>query len=173
MVGLPVVLLVGMAWLGLSALRGISTSVVLAALAGGLALLGVMVAPQRPGVGERLAQVASVVAVVAFGAELAGMTGKGVDAGGGCLPVTAVVGVLSSAMMLTVVARSGLPMRWWHRMGVAVAGVLGGCTAVWHHCASDQLVHRVLLHALGPLAVVVTIVVVGGWWCRARPGWGS
>jgi len=167
MVGLPMVLFVGMAFVGLSALRGMSTSVVVAALAGALALVGIMAAPQWPGLGERFAQLATAVGVVAFGVELAGIALGDGDLGAGCLSITAVVALLSAGATMAVLASTGLPLRGWHRVGLSVAGVLGACTAVWHHCPSDRLLHVLVSHALGPLAVLALIVVVASHWRRA------
>jgi hypothetical protein len=166
MLGLPTVLVVGMAFVGLSALRGMSTSVVLAALAGALALLGVMAAPQRPALGERLAQVATVIALAAFGVELTAIRAGDGDVGSGCLSITTVVALLSSAVTMALLASTGLPLRVWHRVGLAVAGVAGACTAVWHHCPSDRLLHVLVSHALGPLACLALIVVAAGRWRR-------
>jgi hypothetical protein len=164
---LPLLAVVVMAVLLLPTGRGWSASVVLAGITSLLALAGVVVAPQRPAVGERIAQLATVVALVAFGLELRPMMPGTGSVGVGCLSMTAIMALGVSALTMASLAVSGLPLRLWHRVGLATAAVLGSAMAVWHHCAADTVAHVVVGHVTGPLLVGVVLVVVP-WWRRRR-----
>lgn len=164
---LPGLAVIVMAALLLPAGRGVSTSVLLAGLASLLALVGVAVAPQRPAIGERVAQLAIAVALVAFGVELRPMVPGAGSVGVGCLSITVVLALVVSALTTASLAVSGLPLRLWHRIGLATAAVLGSAMAVWHHCAADTVAHVVVGHVGGPLLVGVVLVVVP-WWRRRR-----
>lgn len=164
---LPCLAVVVMAVLLLPPGRGVSASVVLAGLTSLLALAGVVVAPQRPAAGERIGQLATVVAFVAFGLELRPMMPGAGTAGVGCLSMTAVMALVVSALTMASLAVSGLPLRLWHRVGLATAAVLGSAMAVWHHCAADTVAHIVVGHVIGPMLVGVVLVVVP-WWRRRR-----
>jgi len=165
-VGLPGLAIIVMAALLLPAGRGISTSVVLAGVASLLALVGVAVAPRRPGLGERMAQFATAVALVAFAVELRPMVPGPGTLGVGCLSMTGIMALVVSALTMASLAASGLPLRVWHRVGLATAAVLGSAMAVWHHCAAETVVHVMVGHVVGPVLVGVVLVVVP--WCRRR-----
>jgi hypothetical protein len=164
---LPGLAVVVMAALLLPAGRSVSTSVLLAGVASLLALVGVAVAPQRPALGERVAQLATVVALVAFVVELRPMVVGAGSVGVGCLSMTGIMALVISALTTASLAVSGLPLRLWHRVGLATAAVLGSAMAVWHHCAADTVAHVVVGHVGGPLLVMVLLVLVP-WWRRRR-----
>ncbi len=166
----PALLVVTSTLMMFSALRGMTASVWCAAAASLLALVGVVLAPWRPALGERLAQLATAVAVVAFGIELSMMRPGNNDMGMGCLSLTAVIALLTSSLTMLGIAASGLPLRLWHRVGLAVVAVLGGCTSVWHHCANDQLSHVLVGHGVGPIVCLGVLVIVGGAIARRRKG---
>jgi hypothetical protein len=159
---IPAIVVVVSTLMMLTALRGMTASVWCAASASALALVGVVLAPSRPALGERLAQVATVVAIVAFAIELSTMRPGSDDMGIGCLSATTVVAMVASSLTMIGIAASGLPLRLWHRIGLGVVAVLGGCTAVWHHCAADQLLHTLVGHGVGPIVVLGALVVVLG-----------
>jgi uncharacterized membrane protein YhaH (DUF805 family) len=160
---IPAVVVVACAFVMLEPGRGVSLPVVVAGLASLLALIAVAAAPQRPASSERIAQVAAVVAVVAFVAEVTRMDDAGVVAGvGSCLSTTVVVGVVAAVVIALGLWSSRAPLRLWHKLGLGVASTLGACSAVWHHCPSNEMVHVLLAHALGPVALLAAVVVVVG-----------
>jgi hypothetical protein len=160
---LPLVVVVCTALYVLPALRGVSASVVVVGLATVCALAGLAVAPARPGRGERLAQLSVVVAVVGFALELARTVPGGMAGAGTCFTMTGSVGLVAVVAAGLGVSASGLPLRLWHGVGLGIVGILGACTAVWHHCESDALGHVMLAHVVGPLALVVVVVTVARW----------
>jgi len=143
----------------LPALRGMSSSVALALASALLALSGAATAPQRPGLGERLAQVAVVVAVVAFVVELGVAQRDATEPGMMCLSLTTLIAIAVVIATFAGVAASRLPLRPWHRISLVTSGVLGGCTALWHHCAADGVVHVVVGHVVGPAIVGVVLAL--------------
>lgn len=158
----PVVVVIGGAFVALSALRGFGVAVVAAAVAAVLALVGVAIAPRRPGLGERFAQLAVPVAVAAFAAELWRMVPGGVAGAAACVTTTTTVAVLAGIGAVVGVWSSGLPLRAWHKAGVAVVAVVGACAAVWHHCRSDELGHVLIAHIAGPVLLMLVVFVVVG-----------
>lgn len=157
---LPVVAVVGGAMAMLPALQGLAASVVVVGLASLLALVGVAVAPTRPGAGERLAQLSIPTAVIGFALEVLRAVPGGVGGAGMCFTMTggiALVAVVAAGLGLST---SGLPLRLWHRIGLGVVGVMGACTAVWHHCQSDELGHVMLAHLVGPLVLLIVVIAL-------------
>jgi hypothetical protein len=160
---LPLVVVLVTAVYLLPALRGVSASVVVVGLATVCALAGLAIAPARPGVGERLAQLSVVVAIASFALELGRTVPGGAAGAGTCFSLTGSVGLVAVVVAGLGVSASGLPLRWWHRVSLGLVGVLGACTAVWHHCSSDELGHVMLAHIVGPVVLVVVIVAVARW----------
>lgn len=159
---LPLLLVVAGAFFGLSWHRGLSIPVIAASLSSLIALIGVVLAPERPGLSERIAQVAVVVAVVAFVAEVVRMNQTPMGSTLACLATIVVVAVVAAAVAGLALLSSRLPLRLWHRIGVGTAGSLGACGAIWNHCPSSETVHVVVAHALGPVVVLAAVVVVFG-----------
>ncbi|MDP2341041.1 MAG: hypothetical protein Q8O67_08790 [Deltaproteobacteria bacterium] len=160
---IPAVVVVAAAFVMLEPGRGVSPPVVVAGLASLLALIAVALAPERPAASERLAQAATVVAVGAFIAEVTRMQDGPVLTGvGRCLGTTVVVGIVAAIVIAVGLSASRAPLRLWHKLGLGVASTLGACAAVWHHCPSNEMVHLLLAHALGPVALLAVVVVVVG-----------
>lgn len=160
---LPIVVVIAVAAVMLPGSGGVSWSVAGALVAAGLALVGVVMAPSRPGLSERFAKVATVVAVVAFALELAPMAMVAGNSGVGCLSITSLVALLASSVTAASLALSGLPLRPWHRAGLAVAAVLGASATIWHHCAADSVVHVVVGHTAGPAVIGLLVFMAIGW----------
>ena len=158
----PLLVVVGAAFFGLSWHRGLSLQVVAALLSSVIALVGIVLAPERPGLSERFSQIAVVVAVVAFAAELSRMDRTPMGSTLGCLATTGGVTVVAAAVVAFALFASRLPLRLWHRIGIATASTLGACGAVWNHCPSTEVGHVIVGHALGPAVVLGVIVVVVG-----------
>lgn len=128
-----------------------------AALAGLLAVAAVGVAPQAPGRGERLAQLAIVVgvlAVVVEGALALSLPASG-DVGAVCFVFTLIGAVLPIAVVAGALRSSGLPLRRAHAVAAAAAGLALAASTVWLHCPSEALVHLLVGHATLPALVVV------------------
>jgi len=128
-----------------------------AALAGLLAIVAVAVAPQSPGRGERLAQLAIVVGVVAVVVEVAlalSLPASG-DVGVVCFAFTLIGAVLPIAVVAGALRSSGLPLRPSHAVAAATAGFALAAGTVWLHCPSEALVHLLVGHATLPALVVV------------------
>ncbi len=157
---LPTLAVVIAAFVLLPPLRDMGASVVVAGAAALLALCAVAVAPARPALGERLAQLAVPIALFAFAAELWRMVPGGATGAAACFGSTAAVASLAAVVVAAGLWSSGLPLRTWHTVGVGVVAVVGACTAVWHHCRSDELLHVIVSHVSGPLLLVGLIVVV-------------
>ena len=163
----PAVVVVGMAVVMMGPSRGPGAPVVVAGLASLLALLGTALAPARPALSERVAQLATAIATAAFVAEVSRMDAAApTGSGARCLGATVVVGVVAAAVIAAGLFWSRLPLRAWHRIGLGVASTLGASAAIWHHCASSERLHLLLAHALGPVALLAVVVVVVG---RLRP----
>jgi hypothetical protein len=160
---LPVVVVVTVGALLLPGGVGISWPVRGALVAAALALVGVVVAPARPALGERFAQLATAVAVVAFALELAPMAFSAGNSGVGCLSITSLMALVASSATAASLSLSGLPLRPWHRAGLAVAAVLGACATLWHHCAANTVLHVVVGHAVGPALVAGALYLILGW----------
>ena len=167
MAGLPGLAVIAVAWFALPPSRDIGVPIVGAGVAALLAFLGVALAPERPAVGERLSQLATVVAVIAFAAELSRAGPPGSMGTTGCLATTGAVTVVALLASCGGLWSSGLPLRPWHRIGLAVAVTLGACAAAWHHCMSDQVVHVLFAHGVGPVLLAGGVALgVGALWRR-------
>lgn len=164
----PAVVVVGAAFVlldpGRAVLSAGAPAVVVAGVAALLGLIGVALAPERPALGERVAQLATVVAVAAFVAEVTRMDPVAHPGGGlgSCLTSTGVVGAAAAVVVGAALWSSRLPLRLWHKIGLGVASILGACAAIWHHCPSAAVAHVLVAHTLGPVALLAAVVVVMG-----------
>jgi hypothetical protein len=163
----PAVAVVIVATLALSANRGVDASVVSAAVAGLVALLAVALAPERPALSERVAQGAALLSVGAFGVELLHMHEGGASGAAACAAIVVVVALVAAGALAAALFASRLPLRPWHRVGLATAAALGASSGVWHHCASHEMWHVLLAHAAVP--VVVMGAVAAGLGLRRAP----
>jgi hypothetical protein len=157
---LPAIAVVVVAGAVLPALRGLTPSVVVVGLASLLALVGVAVAPTQPGAGERLAQLSIPTAVIGFALEVWRAVPGGVGGAGMCFTMTGAVALVAVVAAGLGLSTSGLPLRLWHRIGLGVVGVMGACTAVWHHCSSDEFGHVMLAHLVGPLVLLIVVTAL-------------
>ena len=160
----PALAVVVAAWAVLDAGRSWSSVPVLtASLASLLALLSTTMAPSKPAASERLSQVATVVAVVAFIAEATRMQDvPDIHMGLDCFAYVFAFAVASAVVTGVGLRASRLPLRLWHRIGLATAATLGACSALWHHCPSVEVLHIAVAHTLGPAALIAAVVVVVG-----------
>lgn len=128
---------------------------VAAALAAALAFGGVVVAPSRPGFGERLSWAGIGVALVALGLEGVGGFRLG-DAGFAplsalrCSVVFTVGSGAPLALLLFGLRRSGLPVRRLHALGLCAAALAVGGLGVWRHCAPADHLHTAVVHLALP-----------------------
>lgn len=160
----PAVFVVAVSFMVLEPERGAAPPVVVAGVASLLALLATAWAPTKPAASERLAQVSAVVAVVAFVAEATRMQDVPDvhELGGACLGITAAITAVAAAVTGAGLLWSRLPLRLWHKVGLATASTLGACSALWHHCPSNEMLHVAVTHTLGPVALIAVVVVVLG-----------
>lgn len=161
----PAVVVVAASFMMLEPGRGVAPPVVVAGLASLLALLATALAPTQPSTSERLSQAAVVVAVAAFIAEVTRMEtgpGDGPQPFGSCLTITAAITVAAAVVIAAGLLSSKLPLRLWHKVGLGTAATLGACSALWHHCPSTQMLHVLVAHTLGPVALLAVVVVVLG-----------
>lgn len=164
----PASVVVGVGFLMLAPERGFALPVVVAGLASLLALCATALAPAKPAASERLSQAATAVAVAAFVAEVARMDDAAAavtaaaDVGVDCLVITAVLTVAAAGLIAAGIYASRLPLRLWHKIGLATAATLGACSALWHHCPSSDMLHIAVGHTLGPVALIAVVVVALG-----------
>jgi hypothetical protein len=131
-------------------------SVAGAAVAAALAIAAVLVAPMKPGLGERLALGGLGAGVVALGLQvLSGLGGQGAwaDALAGSARCSGVM-LLGAAAPLVLLAlwvrRSGLPLRALHAAGLAVAAFAFGGLGIFRHCAPLETWHTLFAHLVAP-----------------------
>lgn len=161
------VVLIGAA-LALAPYRGVDLSVVCAGVAGLVALVGVGLAPERPGLSERFSQGAALLALVAFVVELTHMHEGGASGAAACASVVIVVAVVAAVVLAVALFASRMPLRLWHRVGLATAAALGASSGVWHHCASHEMLHVLIAHAAVPVLAIFAIALLLGL-RRGRP----
>lgn len=158
----PALVVIGAAVVVLTPSRGASTSVFVAALASIIGLIGVVLAPEKPAWGERFSQAAVVVALVAFATEVLRMNDVPMGSTAGCLGIVSIVAVAAAVVTAAGLMASRLPLRAWHRVGLATSTTLGACAALWNHCPSAEVVHVLVAHTLGPVALIAAVVAVVG-----------
>jgi hypothetical protein len=156
----PPLVVFGAAFYVLSAGRALTLPVVLGliALVFGFVSLGVMA--ERPGLSERLVQGAVVVGLAAFALQAVGVEASPAVPPWGCLSLNAGVAVTVFAAAFWGLSQTALPLRLWHRIGVALLAGTGACVVLWHHCPARDPVHVWVAHLVGPAAVVVVLALL-------------
>lgn len=149
-------------------------AVAAAGLAGALAFAGVVVAPTRPGLGERLAWGGLLVALVALVLEGVGGCSLG-DRGFAVLPTLRCGGMFTLGALIPLgllffgLYRSGLPIRRLHALGLSAAGVAVGGLSIWRHCAPQDLLHNLAAHVVLPVVLLALLFVTVARLARRRP----
>jgi hypothetical protein len=144
-------------------------AVQLAAAAGTIAVLLCIVAatlaPQRPGLAERLSLGGLVFAVVALGSEgvLAATsvtTGFTADSAVKCGAMMLALAVIPLGLLVYNLWRSGLPGRPLHAVAATAAAFAVGGVAMWRHCGVAEPLHIVLSHVVLPALVAPGLALV-------------
>ena len=120
---------------------------------------GIVVAPARPGLGERLSWAGLGIALLALTLEAIGgliLADGGFRAGPAlrCGTTFTVASLIPLGLLIVGLRRSGLPVRRLHLLGLCAAALAIGGLGIWRHCAPRDLLHMAAVHVALPGALL-------------------